>query len=121
MPTRLQDNISADQTAFVEHMSLGGSGRGRKFDWRQLRQNKNLLPFYVLLGGFAVFALLLFIWLNVANRPRSEEAALVREQAQVDLSPLQTRVYQLRQELRDSDPTKQQLPFPSVDLVLSIE
>lgn len=121
MPTRLQDNLPADQTAFLEQLRLNDSGQRRKFNWRELKQNKNLLPFYVLIGGSAVFALLLFVWLNLISRPAPEEAVLVREQTQVDLGPLQTRIYQLRQELRDSDPTKQQLPFPLVDLTLSIE
>ncbi len=109
-----------DQTHFIEQAGFEQRAHGQRFNWRDLRSNKNLLPFYLLAVALVLVVVLFFLRLLLASRGEPEEQQFVREQVQVELGPLQTRVYQLRQTLRDSDPTKLQYPFPSVDLELSI-
>jgi len=110
----------SDQTAFLDQAPLY-EGKGKhSFSWREFKENKNLLPFYLLSAAIVLIIFLVLVFIFLANRPKQEEALVNRAQPSVDQGPLQQRVYELKQTLRDNDPTKQALPFPLVDLQFNI-
>lgn len=109
----------ANQTEFIDQVPILERRSSKLLSLRDLRHNKNLLPFYLLVGLFFLVVILLLLRVVLQVRPE-EPKPMQAQQAPVELSPLQKRVYDLREELRSNDPTKQSTPFPQVDLKFSI-
>lgn len=109
----------ANQTEFVDQVPLIEAQQRRVLSWSQLRSNKNLRPFYLLIGLFIFLVVLLFLRL-LLSKPEPEVIFEPTPVAPREVGPLHKRVYELREELRANDPTKQHLPFPQVDLQFNI-
>ena len=110
---RVNQTEFLDQAQFLEKQTFDS------FNLKNLKNNKSLIPFYVL-GLIFLFLLLLMIFKVVFNKqvPETEQVKEVREN--VELAPLNLRVNELRENLKDHNPTKQTLPFPQVDLEFNI-
>lgn len=117
--TSRNENNQADQTHFVDQVHFVENKSGRFFDWRDLKNNKNLLPFYILIGLFFLIVFLIILRLIFRVDPEPEKKFQAEEEI-IEIGPLNKRVYDLREELKEHNPTKQRLPFPQVDLEFNI-
>ncbi len=114
-----QDFQSSNQTEFVDQAQFLEKQRTGLLDFRNLKKNKNLLPFSILIIFVLLFLLVVilkaFLPGDQAEIGKTEE---VKEEVQVD--PMQSRVNELQENLKTHNPTKQSLPFPQVDLEFNI-
>ena len=102
-----------DQVQCLEKRSLG------LLNFRDLKKNKNLLPFIVLIAFILFFLILIVLKIFLQkNNVEIEEVKEVREEIETD--PLRLRINQLQENLKAHNPTKQSLPFPQVDLEFNI-
>lgn len=80
-------------------------------------------PQTLIILGVSTLGLLLFA-LYVASRPQQQSGNeilnLQASPSPTALSPLEQRVNQLKTELQAADPSKQELPFPPVDMELEL-
>ena len=113
------ESSQINQTEFVDEVQFLDSKPPRSFSWRDLRSNRNLRPFYILISLF-ILLVFFFILRAIFSVPKVEEPEPERMEVQVELGPLNKRVYDLREELKEHNPTKQRLPFPQVDLEFNI-
>ncbi|AKM81394.1 MAG: hypothetical protein UT13_C0001G0432 [Candidatus Pacebacteria bacterium GW2011_GWF2_38_9] len=107
------------QTEFVEDGAFIESSAHKKFNLRDLKNNKNLLPFYILIAVLFFFFLLMIIKI-IGNKQTPEAEMIKKVEEKIELDPLSLRANELRANLKDHDPTKQTLPFPQVDLEFNI-
>jgi len=112
-------HTEVSQTEFVDQAQLLEADSGKKFKWQDLKNNKNLRPFYVLIGLF-FFVVFIFVLRLLMQAPPEQPKEFERAEELVELSPLNKRVYDLREELKEHNPTRQRLPFPQVDLEFNI-
>lgn len=109
----------ANQTEFVDQVPILETKSQKPLSWQTVRNNKNLWPFYVLIGLALIIGSLLFLK-ALLSRPVPEATVVIPKSESPALTPLNQRVNALRQELKDNDPTKQSAPFPQVDLQFNI-
>lgn len=114
-----RETNQADQTEFVEESGFLENGPKKKFNFQEFKKNKHLLPFYILIGVIAFLVLLLILRLLLSKKAVDETGAPLTQES-IEVSPLMQRTEELRQELKEDDPTKQSLPFPQVDLKFNI-
>ncbi len=114
-----QENQLIDQTNFVEQAPFLEKQSSVLFDWQNIKKNRNLWPFMILAFCLVLLVLLFVIKAILQkNVPITEE---VKEQNEVKISePLKVRVEELKTDLKANNPTKQNLPFPQVDLEFNI-
>jgi hypothetical protein len=110
---------SASQTEFVDQTQLMFSRSRAPIGWQDLKKNKNLLPFYILVGLF-IFFVLLFVLRAFMQAPPEQARIIEKNEEIVEVGPLNQRVLNLREALKEHNPTKQRLPFPQVDLRFNI-
>ena len=114
-----QENQLLDQTKFIEQAPLLEKTSLGLFAWQNLKNNRNLWPFLALAGSLIfIFFLLLLKSLRPNNNlpaPEMEQKEIVRT-----IEHLQSRVEELKTTLKANNPTKQNLPFPQVDLEFNI-
>jgi len=118
-----KDLINSDQTSFVDQAPLWQKTAQNKLDLKNnLRGNRNLRPFYLLLMILFMVFLLYFLLILTRNNTRPEQNLIDRsEQIDRKQTPLEKRVNDLKVELELADPNRQSLPFPNVDLELSFD
>lgn len=117
MPSRNSGN-AIDQTTFVEETEFLENQPKKLLNLKELRKNKGMLPFYLLLGFFFLIVAMMFARIFA---PRTAAPEVVKPTpTNKALDPLTARVYELREDLKLHDPTKQSLPFPQVDLEFNI-
>lgn len=109
----------ANQTEFVDQVPILERRGHQSLNWQTVRKNKNLWPFYVLIGLTLVIGFLLFLK-ALLSRPAPQSQVVIPKSESPELTPLNQRVNALRQELKENDPTKQSAPFPQVDLQFNI-
>ena len=108
-----------NQTEFVEEAQLLDKQSLGLFNLKNLKKNKHLLPFVVLIFLFLVIILLMI--LKVALKQDSVLTEINETTKEdVKLDPLNLRVNELKETLKDHNPTKESLPFPQVDLEFNI-
>lgn len=110
---------STNQTEFVDQAVFFENKSSGIFNFKDFRKNKSLRPFYILM--FLLFFFLLIFILGMVFRKKPEKTVIPDSGVEnVKLDPLNQRVSDLREDLKDHDPTKQSLPFPEVDLEFNI-
>lgn len=112
-------HTEVSQTEFVDQVQLLEADSAKSFSWRDLKNNKNLRPFYVLIAVF-FFVVFIFVLRLLMQTPPAQPKEFERTEELVELSPLNKRVYDLRENLKEHNPTRQRLPFPQVDLKFNI-
>jgi len=117
-----KDELYGDQTSFVDQAPTWQQATEKKISLREnLQKNKNLRPFYILIAFLVLlFLILLFVRLNPQPVKEVEEASNVQVEERIDLDPLEERIQSLQRQLELAEPTRQDLPFPNVDLELSL-
>ena len=103
-----------DQAAFLEEEKVGPS-------LEDIKKNKNLLPFYILVGVIVLLVLIFLLSLVLRRQVDNDEGTQLIEETYEELDPLTQRVKNLENELEAADPTRQSLPFPQVDLEFNID
>lgn len=103
----------AEQAGFLEKKSSG------LFNFKDLKKNKNLLPFIILIG-FIIFFVLLLILRVVFRKKNIAVEQVSKTKTEIQSDPLIIRTEELRESLKTHNPTKQSLPFPQVDLEFNI-
>jgi hypothetical protein len=117
--SRRNENNQINQTEFVEQAQFLEDRSTNLFRLKDLKQNKNLWPFYILVLLFFIIVALFLVQVFSQKQPEDETVNYQIEK-DLQLDPLNQRVYELRESLKDHDPTKQSLPFPEVDLKFNI-
>lgn len=113
------ENSQADQTEFIEQVPFFDHQSSKLFSWQEIKKNKSLRPFYILVLVFVSLTAISILGLMLKRAPEPEvNREIVRENIQSN--PLVQRALQLREDLKAHDPTKQSLPFPQVDLEFNI-
>lgn len=113
------ETSQANQTEFVDQVALMDNKPIKFFKVQDFRNNKSLLPFYILIGLFFLFVFLLILRAVFQPKPLPNPV-FEQNEVVVESGPLNKRVYELREELKEHNPTKQSLPFPQVDLEFNI-
>jgi hypothetical protein len=110
-----------DQTIFVDQAPLWQKESQKKLDLKaNLTGNKNLRPFYFLIAGGFLIAALYIIGVLIFKRDRTVVVPEpVFEKEILEAGPLQIRVQQLQEDLKEADPTRQTLAFPNINLEIS--
>jgi len=112
----LRNEISqANQTEFVDQALFLENKSSRLFNFKNLKGNKSLRPFFLLF-----LALVIFILFIISRKNPDLPAVFDPAEKNVKLDPLNQRVSDLKEDLKNHDPTKQSLPFPQVDLEFNI-
>jgi len=112
-PQQSNQTEFVDQVQFLEKRSLG------LLNFRDLKKNKNLLPFVILIGFILFFLILIVLRIFLQkNNLEIEEIKEVKQEVETD--PLKLRISKLQENLKAHNPTKQSLPFPQVDLEFNI-
>mgnify|MGYP001236021366 CR=1 FL=1 len=114
-------NSNLDQTAFVTAQPFLSSSPQQLFNFKQLKKNRNILPFYILLGVMLLLLALFVIALSSRREVAPQAGVTPTPTPMGNISPLQNRVNQLRSDLKAADPTRQLLPFPQVDLEFNLD
>ena len=104
-----------DQAAFLEE-----EGKMRP-SLEDIKKNKNLLPFYILVGVIVLSVLIFLLFSLLRRRINNNDDSQLIEETYEELDPLTKRVRSLENELEAADPTRQSLPFPQVDLEFNID
>ena len=118
MPSR-NELSQASQTEFVEQAQFLEKKSLNLLNLRDLKKNKSLLPFYILI--FVLFFAFLLTMLSIFFKKQPQlNKSVEQKEENVKLDPLSQRAYELKQDLKEQDPTKQSLPFPRVDLEFNI-
>ncbi len=118
MPSR-NETSQANQTEFVDQARFLENKSTKFFTIRDFKNNKSLRPFYALI--IVLFSILLLTVLAVFFKKNPQEAPVIKQtEKDVRLDPLNQRVYELKEDLKEHNPTKQTLPFPRVDLEFNI-
>ncbi len=113
------ENSQANQTEFVDQVQLFENRSPKFFHLKDFKKNKNLIPFYLLVILF--FSLVLFFLFAVVLKKKPATDVVINQvEKSPDLGPLNQRAYDLKEDLKAHDPTKQSLPFPQVDLEFNI-
>ena len=113
--------VNDNQTSFMAQAPLWQKTVERKVDLQKASANKFKFRWWYLVPLLLMLSLLLAAWLAsrrvtspiVTNQPVSPST----QSAQ--LLPLEQRINDLQQTLEAADPTRQNLPFPNVNLELS--
>lgn len=114
-----QEINPANQTEFVDQSQFLEKQSSGTFSLKNLRKNKNLLPFYILI--FLVFIIFLLMILKIVLKEENITTETKKEtENSVELDPLSLRVNELKETLKNNNPTKESLPFPQVDLEFNI-
>ncbi len=113
------ENSQANQTEFVDQAPFLDNKSSRIFSLGEIKKNKNLRPFYILSFSFVLLVAIFFLIIT-SRKQQVEEQVLNEVEENSALDPLSQRAYELREDLKDHDPTKQSLPFPQVDLEFNI-
>lgn len=113
------ENSQANQTEFVDQAPLLENKSSKLFSFKEIKKNKNLRPFYLIAFSF-VFLVAIFFLIIASRQQQAEEQVVNKVEKDAALDPLSQRAYELREDLKDHDPTKQSLPFPQVDLEFNI-
>jgi cell division protein FtsX len=114
-----QDLQPSNQTEFVDQAQFLEKQSTSLLNLRNLKRNKNLLPFIILVVLILLFLILVTLKaLLPSNSTETEKTEEVKQEMQTD--PLQLRVNELQESLKAHNPTKQSLPFPQVDLEFNI-
>jgi hypothetical protein len=120
--------VTGDQTSFGLESPLFDQPKRRGFveemsPEEKARQKKKKIIIGLIAGGVAVFVLLVVI--AAMFKPRGLQTttpeASAEPQTNQELSPLEQKVETLRQELRAADPTREDIPFPPVDLEIELD
>lgn len=114
-----KESHQTNQTEFVDQAQFLEKQRLGLFDLKNLKKNKNLLPFIILIL-FIVLLLVLFILKAVFRENNIETERIDEIKKEVQFDPLNLRVNELKETLKAHNPTKQSLPFPQVDLEFNI-
>lgn len=108
-----------NQTEFVEQAGFLDRQSSGLFNFKDLKKNKNLLPFIILI--FFIVVLVLLLILRTLLKEQNIETKKVDEtKTEIQMDPLSARANELREILKTHNPTKQSLPFPQVDLEFNI-
>jgi len=113
------ENNQINQTEFAEQAQFLEDRPTNFFHFKDLKKNKNLRPFYLLALVFFILVAL-FLVQAFSQKPPEDEVINYRVAEDLQLDPLNQRVYELKENLKMHDPTKQSLPFPEVDLKFNI-
>ena len=114
-----QEINQANQTEFVDQSQFLEKQSSGAFSLKNLKKNKNLLPFYILIGLFFIIFLLMI--LKVVFKEKTVQTETKEEtKNSIQLNPLSLRVNELKENLKSNNPTKENLPFPQVDLEFNI-
>lgn len=113
------ENIQVNQTEFIEQVSFLENRSHSFFSFSDLKKNKNLRPFYILFVLFFII-FLFFLFSVFFKNPPQQAVPFENTEKTIQLDPLSQRVQEMKQALKDHDPTKQSLPFPQVDLEFNI-
>lgn len=113
------ENSQANQTEFVDQAPFLYNKSSKIFDFKEIKKNKNLRPFYIISFLF-VFLVAAFFLIIASRKQQVEDKVINKVEEDATLDPLSQRAYELREDLKDHDPTKQSLPFPQVDLEFNI-
>lgn len=113
------ETTQANQTEFLEEAQFLENKSGSFFNLKELKTNKNLRPFYILVILFFLLASVFLLAIVFKKKPAAETTE-VEVKENVKLAPLNQRAYDLKEDLKDHDPTKQSYPFPQVDLEFNI-
>jgi hypothetical protein len=114
------ENNQSNQTEFVDQGPLWENQSINFLNFKNLKKNKNILPFYVLFAFLFLIAVILIFNVIFANKTEEQVVKEAVEEV-IELDPLNQRVNELREDLKTHDPTKQILPFPQVDLTFNID
>lgn len=113
------ETSQANQTEFVDQVPLLDHQSSKLFSWQEIKKNRSLRPFYLLIFAFVFVTAISILSLLLRKAPEPvAEQKIVREDVKLD--PLSQRASQLREDLKAHDPTKQSMPFPQVDLGFNI-
>lgn len=108
-----------NQTDFVEQVGFLEKQSSGLFNFKDLKKNKNLLPFVILIFFIVIFVILLVLRMVFRGQDiETTKAEEIKKETQFD--PLNMRVNELKESLKTHNPTKQSLPFPQVDLEFNI-
>lgn len=114
------ENNQSDQTEFLDQAQFLENSSSKFFHLEDLKKNKSLRPFYIL--SLLIVCLLAVVLFNIFSKQQiADEVKNTEIEEDLSLDPLNQRVYELREDLKTHDPTKQSLPFPQVDLKFNIE
>lgn len=114
-----KETHSTNQTEFVDQAQFLEKDSSGLLNFRNLKKNKNLTPFVVLMVLIIFFAVLIVLRVLLKkDNVETEQTKEVKEEIESD--PLNLRVNELRENLKTHNPTKQSLPFPQVDLEFNI-
>lgn len=113
------ETSQANQTEFVDQVQFMDGKAKKHLSFKDLQKNKSLRPFYALI--IALFLILIFTFLSIfLKKAPDPEPVFDQQKESVELGPLNRRVEELRETLKENNPTKQSLPFPRVDLEFNI-
>jgi hypothetical protein len=113
------ETTQANQTEFVDQVQFLDAKPKQHLSFKDLQKNKSLRPFYVLI--IVLFLILFFTFLSIfLKKAPDPDPVFNQKEENVELGPLNQRVYELRETLKEHNPTKQSLPFPRVDLEFNI-
>jgi|GEM_PF-5971638 len=109
----------ANQTEFVDQVQFLDNKSKKRLSFKDLQKNKSLRPFYALV--VVLFLIVFFTFLSIfLKKSPDPDPVFEQKEENVELGPLNERVYELRETLKENNPTKQSLPFPRVDLEFNI-
>lgn len=78
----------------------------------------------LLVGGAVVLLLVILVLAIIASQGRKQVAPDIKDVAEENdphLGPLEERIVKLKNDLGNADPTKQELPFPLLDMDLRLD
>lgn len=110
-----------NQTEFVDQAVFLEEEEKVKPSLKDIKNNKNLLPFYILVVVIILLVLTLVISSILKRQVDTDDNSQLNETTYEELDPLTQRVRSLENELDEADPTRQSLPFPQVDLEFNID
>lgn len=116
-----EESGEINQTEFVDQAAFLDEEKRMRPSIEEIKKNKNLLPFYILIGVIVLLVLIFVLAAVFGRRNLDEKETQTIEEVYEDLDPLTQRVRSLEQDLEKADPTRQSLPFPQVDLEFNID
>lgn len=118
--SRLED-VDLNQTEFAIDQTFYSNNPNKLFNFKQLKKNRNVLPFYILMGILLFFFALMIIVALSKKAPQEEEKKIIAPTENINNHPLQIRIDQLQADLKEADPTRQILPFPRINMEFNLD
>jgi hypothetical protein len=123
-----EDQILSDQTSFGLESPLFAPKKKPKSladmtpeELAAHKRKKLLMAVLVGVGIFLVLVIIMAVMLKRRTPGRVSPEASAEPESSQTLSPLEQKVETLRQDLRQADPTRQDTPFPPVDLTIELD